>query len=131
MGACASGENRIVPSGLQVPPLPKGASHITSAEPPLRSIVFNLPPAKKPRDRLSGDQKGKVAPSVSASGCASGAFMGRTQIVCLPSDPIATKTMAPPSGDNTGGPAKSPTRARLAFAGGLMDARTAGAVEAG
>src|SRR6267378_6751068 len=131
MAATASGANRITPPGPHAPPRPKGASQTANAEPPLRSVVFNLPPAKKPSDRLSGDQNGKVAPSVPGSRCASGAFIGRTQTVFLPSGPVATKAIHPPSGDNTGGPAKSPVKPNVAFAGGLMTARMAGAVWAG
>src|SRR5271170_4950803 len=119
IGDCASGANKIVPPGAQVPPRPKGASQTANGDPPLRSIVFNLAPAKKPTDRLSGDQKGKVAPSVLASMCASGAFKGRTQIMFLPSEPAATRAIDVPSGDKTGGPANSPTRIRAAFAGGF------------
>jgi hypothetical protein len=58
------GANRITPSRLQVPPLPDGASASTVAGPPAIWTVFSLPSAKNPIDRLSGDQNGKMPPSV-------------------------------------------------------------------
>src|SRR2546421_9721405 len=42
-----------------------------SMGPPPMSIRFSLPPAKKPIDRLSGDQNGYLAPSVPVNGRAS------------------------------------------------------------
>src|SRR6202521_1625263 len=77
-GACGVGENRSTPPGPQAPPRPSWASQIACTEPPFRSIVFNLLSAKNPSERLSGDQKGKIALSVSGSGWASGEFIGRT-----------------------------------------------------
>src|SRR5205085_11933617 len=70
------------------PPLPRPAKTITSSlfqvppptfrgllqsvigGPPEASIFLSLPSAKKPIDRLSGDQKGYAAPSVPFSDCA-------------------------------------------------------------
>jgi hypothetical protein len=49
----------MTPSSLQAPSAPVGASQITCAGPPLTGIFFSLPPATKPRKRLSGDQKGR------------------------------------------------------------------------
>src|SRR5277367_3911830 len=123
-GAMGLGENRITPSAPQAPPRPKMTSASDCAEPPLISIVFSLFSAKKPSDRLSGDQKGKIAPSVSASARASKAFTGRTQMEVFPSVPMAAKAMDKPSGDNTGGPAPSPVKLNEAFSGGLMTVRT-------
>ncbi len=42
------------------------------------SIRFSLPSAKNPTDKLSGDQKGYLAPSVPASGCAETESSGRS-----------------------------------------------------
>jgi len=60
--------NRITPSRLQVPPSGNGASASVWGGPPPTLIFFSFPPAKKPTDRLSGDQKGCAEPSVPASG---------------------------------------------------------------
>src|SRR5262245_10655525 len=50
--------NTMIPSRFHVPPRPIGASQSVWGGPPEASILFSLPPAKKPRKRLSGDQKG-------------------------------------------------------------------------
>ncbi len=84
---------------------------------------FSLPSAKNPRERLSGDQKGKIAPSVPGSACASSEFMGRTQSAVLPSAPVAANAMDAPSGESTGGPAESPVRLNVVFSGGSMTVR--------
>src|SRR5581483_2107291 len=58
-------EKIIAPSLFQVPPAPPpgaGAKTCGSAAP--ISMRLSWPAAKKPMERLSGDQKGKVAPSV-------------------------------------------------------------------
>jgi hypothetical protein len=89
------------------------------------SIVFSLPSAKNPRERLSGDQKGKIALSVPDNWCASVEFIGRTQSVILPSALAAANATDAPSGDSTGGPAPSPVRVSVAFSGGLMRVRVA------
>ena len=39
-----------------------------------------MPSAKNPRNFESGDQKGRVVPSVPASGCGARTFSGRSQI---------------------------------------------------
>ena len=75
----------MTPSELQLPSEPVGASQIFCAGPPVTSIFFSFPSAMKPRNRLSGDQKGRAVPSVPFKGCAARAFMERTQIRDLPS----------------------------------------------
>src|SRR5262245_52489897 len=72
--------NRMMPSELHAAPpfLPVLASVSVCGRPPLMAIVFNLFPAIKPTDRLSGDQNGMVAPSVPARGCAEVELNGRT-----------------------------------------------------
>src|SRR5262245_23507348 len=75
-------------------------------------------------DRLSKDQKGKMAPSVSRSWRSSSESTGRTQIAYLPSGPLAVKAMVEPSGEMIGGPALSPARLMCNFSGGLMTVRT-------
>jgi hypothetical protein len=67
-------------------------------KPPPISMRFSLPSAKNPIDRLSGDQKGEIAPSVPAKGCAVTASSGRIQRRDAPS-PEATKTSFRPSGE--------------------------------
>src|ERR1700693_490670 len=96
-----------------------------TAEPPLISIVFNLLSAKNPRERLSGDQKGKIAPSVPARERASRVFTGRIQRAVLPSAAVAAKRSDDASGDKTGGRAKSPVRLSEVLAGGSMTVRMA------
>src|SRR5262245_25505077 len=60
---------------------------------------YILPEAKKPMERLSGDQKGKSAFSVPARGCASVLSSGRSHNWRLPS-PDATKAMRRPFGES-------------------------------
>jgi hypothetical protein len=59
------GANRMRP-GPHVAPPPKAVPVETQlrAGPPVTGISFSSPPAKKPTDRLSGDQNGSIAPSV-------------------------------------------------------------------
>ena len=52
---------------FQVPPLRLDTAQISFGGPPAISILFNLPPAKNPIRRLSGDQNGYEAPSVRSS----------------------------------------------------------------
>ena len=63
----------MTPSAFQVPPRPLGAGASVCGVPPPpepTSSRLSVPSATKPTARLSGAQKGKVAPSVPASGCA-------------------------------------------------------------
>ena len=46
------------PSRFHAPPEPMPTSQSVAGSPPLASIFFNLLPAKKPINRLSGDQNG-------------------------------------------------------------------------
>ena len=80
---------RMTPSGLQDPSAPVGASQIFCGGPPEMSTFFSLPSAKKPRNRLSGDQNGRVVPSVPARGCATSALSGRTQMRLFPEESVA------------------------------------------
>src|SRR5262245_15183212 len=98
IGPSAFGEKRITPSRLHAPPrgLPAFASVCTA--PPSISIRLSLPSAKNPSDRLSGDQKGKVAPSVPGSGRAERESRGRSHNRdWLPS--VATNAIVRPSGE--------------------------------
>ena len=61
--------------------------------------MANLPAAKKPIRRLSGDQNGSNAPSVPLICCAFDADSVRTQSLSFPSGPKATKASRVPSGE--------------------------------
>src|SRR5215475_6212318 len=91
-------EKRITPSRFHVPPLPTPTSQSVAGRPPLTSTFFNLPLAKKPIKRLSGAQKGKVAPSVPSSGLASEEASARTQS-CTLLPVAAVKASQVPSGE--------------------------------
>ena len=66
------------------------------------SIFFSLPSAKKARNLESGDQKGRVVPSVPSRARAVSAFNGRTQMRVLPAESVALKAMRRPSGETRG-----------------------------
>ena len=63
----ASAEKTIDPARFHVPPLGWTASHSICTGPPVAATLLSVPRAKKPRKRLSGDQNGLDAPSVSAN----------------------------------------------------------------
>src|SRR5437879_1872939 len=67
-GANGAGQKKITSWRLHAPPRPLGAEQSVCAGPPEASILLRLPAAKNPTKRLSGDQNGKDAPSVPASG---------------------------------------------------------------
>src|SRR5262249_53085284 len=69
------------------------------------------------RNRLSGDQKGYVAPSVPLSGWADIPFKGRTHNRFLPSGVGATKARRAPSGERAIGP---PSKRKADFSGGRI-----------
>ena len=117
----------MMPSTLHVPP-PKGvvASHNTVGTPPDTSTFFSFPSAKKPTNRLSGDQNSDVAPSVPASGRADGESSSRIRIVNGPSARRATIATRRPSGETTrevGSPALLEI-ARLQPSGSVIDRRS-------
>src|SRR6266850_1512350 len=97
-GPVVVGVNRMTPSAFQVPPRPPLAAVKVCGAPPPMSSRFSAPPAKKPTDLLSGDQKGKVEPSVPDNGCAVVDASDRSQRREAPL-PEATKTIWRPSGD--------------------------------
>src|SRR5262249_56783738 len=102
MGSVPVPSKRMTPSELQEPSEPVGASQIFCAGPPETSIFLTLPSATKARYLPSGDQKGRVAPSVPPNGCAVSAFSGRTQIRVLPELSVALKAIVRPSGEMRG-----------------------------
>src|SRR5262245_21650018 len=91
-------EKRITPSWFHEPPVPTPTSQSVAGRPPLTSTFFNLPPAKKPMKRLSGDQKGWVAPSAPSNGLASEDASARTQS-CTLVPVAAVKASQFPSGE--------------------------------
>src|SRR5438132_4104840 len=90
------GINRMTPSVLHVPPR-LAALVSVCGDPPARSTRFSLVPSKKPTDRLSDDQNGKLAPSVPVNGCAVALSSDRSHSRDAPS-PEATNTIWRPSG---------------------------------
>ena len=106
--------NRMTPSRFHVPPVPADARHSGTGRPPPSSTFFNLPPAKNPIKRLSGDQNGCDAPSVLSTALASSFARERNQSWTRLSV-AAVKASHFPSGDT----AMSP---KLAFSGGSSDA---------
>src|SRR5450759_2220211 len=88
MGWAPVPSKRITPSGLHEPSEPPGASQIFCGGPPETSTFFSLSSAKKARNRLSGDQKGRVVPSVPARDCAASALSGRTQMRLFPDESV-------------------------------------------
>jgi hypothetical protein len=76
------------------------ASVMVSMEPSVVSIRFNLPAAKNPIDRLSGDQNGINTSPVPDSGCDVNESSRRSQISDRPFLPVATNASRVPSGDN-------------------------------
>src|SRR5438128_978854 len=98
MGLPGLAEKMIVPSGPHEPPRPAAAFVNVSTEPVTVSIRLSLPCAKKPTDRLFGDQKGYVAPSVPAIERAEAESSERNHNGDSASEP-ATKTIFRPSGE--------------------------------
>src|SRR5947207_15078098 len=95
--ASGPGVNRMTPSRFHVPPLVGPTVINVCADPPSTSSRFNLPSAKNPMDRLSGDQKGDDPFSVPFNGRAVVESSGRSQILEVPE--VATKTILRPSGE--------------------------------
>ena len=96
----------MTPSVFHVPPRPPTTGASVWGAPPPRSGRLSAPPAKKPTDRPSGDQNGKVAPSVPFSACAVVAARDRTQSRDTPSSE-ATNTIRRPSGESANDPGSS------------------------
>src|SRR5215472_6142914 len=93
-------EITIVPFELQALPNPYHKSQMLSAGPPAAGILRNLPSAeKKAMNWLSGDQKGKTAPSVPSSGWATSLDKERSQSFGLPSASVSVISTRLPSGD--------------------------------
>ena len=102
MGSPVTPSKRITPSELHEPSAPVGASQTFCGGPPEVSTFFSLPSAKKARKRESGDQKGRVVPSVPSSACAVRELSGRSQMRVFPAASVALNAMRRPSGDTRG-----------------------------
>src|ERR1700693_6098729 len=84
--------NTITPSRFHVPPLPAKALATEIGGPQVISIFSSVERfAKKPIQRLSGDQHGNSAPSVPASERAARESKERTHKTSLPLEQGATK----------------------------------------
>ena len=84
---------------FHAPPRGTGATDTSVfTDPPSMSMRFNVPSAKNPRDRLSGDQKGDDARSVPGNGRADAESNLRNHNCDLPPD-LAGKATLSPSGD--------------------------------
>jgi hypothetical protein len=64
-----------------------------------------------------------MASFVSGNARALAPFIARTQSAVLPSAPVAAKATWAPSGESTGGPARSEVSLKCVSGGGLMNAR--------
>src|SRR5215467_13947080 len=92
----------MMPSEFHVPPgrVPSPASVVRAwGEPPLRSIFFNRPCAKKPMYRLSGDQNGRLAPCVPGSERAFAEPRSRIQSEEVPDESTTVKASTRPLGE--------------------------------
>src|SRR5215472_9443927 len=114
----------MVPAGLHEPlilaPVTPDAS--VNAGPPARSTRLRLLSAKKPIERLSGDQNGATAFSVPATGWARVESSGRSQSWFWPPELTALNTSFRPSGES----ANHPFGENDAFSGGAISALTTG-----
>jgi len=111
-----------VPSGNQVAPRAAPALAMVAGGPPESSMRFSLPSAKKPTDRLSGDQKGRSAPSVPGNRRASIESTGRVHNLVAPSETVTNAIMRP-SGETAA--LRLPPNANSVPRGGLISKRRA------
>jgi len=118
------GVNRMTPSLLHAPPRPLLASQMVCGGPPSAPTLRNLPPAKNPISRLSGDQKGYMASSVPGKARAVAEFSARTYSKTLPFSSRAVKARCVPSGESTGGPDSTVINRKVAPGGGRIEERT-------
>ena len=94
------GAKTMRPSRFHVPPrAPRRRSQISWATPPASVILFSLPRAKKAMERPSGDQKGRVPPSLPSIARVSTESKRRTHSFREPSANSAPNTRRLPSGE--------------------------------
>jgi hypothetical protein len=102
----------IVPSAAHAPPYPDQGPMLSVTSrtgPPAADTRFNAPPAKNPRSRESGDQKGMVASSVPASGCDSPLARSRIHRNGMPSSRRARYATRLASGEMAGAATSLPS----------------------
>src|SRR5580704_3732656 len=116
----------MTPLEPQEPPRAAGALHKLRTTPVLTSRVFSLPSVKNPTLKLSGDQKGFMAPCTPGSMRSDPVRRERSQ-----SSPPAPKRREPPSGERAGCVPMSPSISKEVPAGGMMDEKTGNAGAAG
>src|SRR5215470_5972509 len=111
----------MLPSLPQLPPRGLMAPQRSTVAPPKTEIFFNLPSAKNPTHRPSGEKNGSMPLTVPASNVACPWSSRRVANNCFPSAPRAGKTRRRPSGEmatveltpvNRSGPRSTPIRTR-------------------
>src|SRR5271169_5018677 len=123
----ASFAKMMLSSAPHEPPNGSATSASTCTGPAVIGTFFSFPSAKKPTQRLSGDQNGSCARSVPGSGRAATCSMERSQSIGSAPGELATNTMALPSGGeaNCGTPTvKLGAPEKTVFSGGLIENRT-------
>src|SRR5580704_13046052 len=118
----------MTPLEPHAPPRAAGALHKLRTTPVLTSRVFSLPSAKKPTLKLSGDQKGFMAPWAPGRVRSDPVRRERSQ-----SSPPAPKTRELPSGERAGCVPISPSISKEVPVGGMMEEKigNAGAAASG
>ena len=124
--ACVSGANRITPLAPHVPPRASAAEAIVIGAPPSRSSFLSLPSAKNASSRLSGDQKGKRAPSDPGMICGVVESRARRYNDGRPVPVEAAKVIFLPSGESDSPPTFDPVTRKFCPSGDSMDARISG-----
>ena len=104
---------------FHVPPLPESAEATKMAGPPSISNLRNSPPAKKARERLSGDQNGRDPPCVRSKALGSGSSRNRIHRRFSPEVSLTPKTIFLPSGETSAGAALGPMGRMMLPAGGV------------
>src|SRR4029453_11734961 len=100
MGLFTARANRIVPSAPHAPCAMSGTSTIVSGVPPECLIFFSFPPAQKPMNCESGDQKGNSAPSVFSSFLCFEELSSRIHKELSPDASVAAKANISPLGES-------------------------------
>jgi hypothetical protein len=119
----------MVPSGAQAATPTQELFVSVCRFPPFSSTVFNLPPAEKPSERPSGDQKGAAAPSVPGIAVASLALSDRVHSFINPFLSMAVNANFVSSGEITTGPEPKPKARKRVSRGGGTNANTGPTVE--
>src|SRR5688500_18886793 len=121
-------------SRLQEPPrlvMPGSNAHTVCGGPPVAATRITLSTIEYPSVLLSGDQNGKDAPSVPASGRAASESIGRTHSMRVPVPSRAVNARVRPSGEITGAmaPLRDPAENVMPSGGAMEKLATAGGTE--